>query len=244
MTPHRVEVRYERAPIPVLFLSRPNRFLARVRALRGGRTFLAHVPNPGRMEELLLPGETLGWVSPTRRHPPARTSHDLTSVLHGRTPVSIDSRIANRLVARALASGTLSAFGRGAWRPEFPWDGCRWDFALPGRVPGGPPRSLLEVKSSNLRVGRVALFPDAPTLRGAHHLATLARASRKGTPAGLLMAVQRDDVDAFRPNASIDPAFFAAFRFARRAGVRIEARTLLVRPSGVAWGRRIPVLDA
>lgn len=37
------------------FLDRPNRFLVRCRL--GGRTVKAFLPNPGRLRELLLPGQ-------------------------------------------------------------------------------------------------------------------------------------------------------------------------------------------
>ena len=39
--------------IPAIFQERPNRFLARV--LIEGEETLAHVPDPGRLKELLLP---------------------------------------------------------------------------------------------------------------------------------------------------------------------------------------------
>jgi sugar fermentation stimulation protein A len=200
-----------------------------------------HVPNPGRMEELLVPGATEGWIVVAKGDRNRRTRHDLIAVRHGRTTVSIDTRVANRLVYSALEEGRLSTFGPGPWRPEYFWSGCRWDFATVGA--DGPPRSLIEVKSSNLKVGRTAFFPDAPTRRGTHHVQELANAARRGIRAGVLFAIQRSDVDRFAPNRRLDPAFAGALDRARRAGVVVQAFTLRVHPGHVEWGGAIPVSD-
>lgn len=229
---------YPGDPTRVRFLSRPNKYLAIVRPMAGGPRFEAHVPNPGRMGELLLPGETVGYTVPA----PGigrRTAADLVSVEHRGTVVSIDSRVANRLVGKALASGALSGFGPGPWRAEVRVGSHRLDFGRAGGA--GSPTDLLEVKSSNLASGTTAMFPDAPTLRGTAHLELLRRFSRRGVRCGLVIMVQRTDVDRFRPNSELDPAFGRAFDRAAAGGVRIEAWTMVVEPARVAWGRQIPV---
>lgn len=234
-----LEVRYPHPPQAVRFLDRPNRFLARVRFADSGTVRSVHVPNPGRMRELLVPGKTVGWAVPTAETH-RRTRFDLVAVRHRGHPVSIDSRIANRLVGRRLAAGALPQFGPGPWRAECPWGGSRFDFGVPTGLPGRY-RALLEVKSSNLRVRGWALFPDAPTVRGARHLHHLREAARAGIAAGVLFAVQRGDVRGFRPNDALDPEFGKALREAVAAGVVVGAATLRVRPEGVRWGRKLPV---
>ncbi len=232
-------IRYPGILRAVRFLSRPNRYLARVRPLSGGPARLAHVPNPGRMEELLVPGETVGYVLPASAMG-RRTRYDLVSVRHGRGLVSIDSRVGNRLTARALADGLLPELGSGRWLAEVPWGNSRLDFALPGDGPTRP-RALLEVKCSNLRVGTTALFPDAPTERGRRQVDTLARAARRGIRCGVLFMVQRPDVRSFRANRWLDPEFARALDRARAAGVKLRAQTTRVTPGRVVWEREIPV---
>jgi len=235
--------RYPRSPVPVEFIDRPNRYLARVRVPPRGRPFLAHVPNPGRMEELLVPGCTSGVVVPVPSDT-RRTRFDLVAVRHGRSWVSVDSRIGNRLVRRALDLGALRGLPRGPWKGEFTWGPHRFDFAQPGRDPSGLPRALLEVKCSNLKVGRTAFFPDAPTERGARQLATLARAARRGVASFVVFLVQRNDVDRFSPNAALDPRFATALTRAVRAGVRAVAYSCAVRPGSVRWGKPLPLAYA
>jgi sugar fermentation stimulation protein A len=223
----------------VRFLERPNRYLARVARWESPGELVAHVPNPGRMTELLRAGRTEGWAIPVPGRTAGRTLHDLVAVRHGRTLVSIDSRIANRLVGRVLAAGGLPALGGGAWSAEPRWRNSRFDFGQ-RRADGGW-AGLLEVKSSNLRLGRWASFPDAPTERGTRHLRELARSARSGIRAHVLFAVQRGDVRGFHPNARMDPEFAEALAGAHAAGVRVSAHTMVVRPGRVGWGRPLPV---
>lgn len=231
-------------PAPVLavrFLDRPNRYLARVEPLDGGAPFEAHVPNPGRMEELLVPGETHGYAAPAAA-PGRRTGFDLVTVRHLRTLVSIDSRIGNRLVAQALAEGTIPGWSRDGWRNEFPWEDGRIDFAVAPSRRGRPVQALLEVKCSNLCVGGVALFPDAPTRRGRRHLDALRRAAGRHVRCAVVFVIQRSDVRGFAANSALDPQFARAFGRARHAGVETLAFTTRVHPDGVEWGSSVPVL--
>ncbi|MCI4325264.1 MAG: DNA/RNA nuclease SfsA [Thermoplasmata archaeon] len=235
-----VSVRYPGRPTRVRVLERPNRFLVVVRD-DNGRVRRAHLPNPGRMEELLIPGETIGWVVPAPAGRNRSTDSTLVAVRHGRTPVSVDTGIATRLLGQALGAGALVGIRKGPWRPEVRQGRHRFDFGIPDRGGTGW-RSLLEVKSSNLRVGSTALFPDAPTERGRRHLEALAGFVGNGRTADVVFAIQRDDVTEFRPNTALDPAFSVALQSARDAGVRLRAITLRVRPGGATLGRPVPVV--
>ncbi len=236
-----LQVRYSGRPERVRFIARPNRYLAWVqRPARRART-LVHLPNPGRMEELLIPKISWGTIVPVAGAG-RKTRFDLIAVRHGRTWVSVDSRLANRLVALVLARDALPVLrGSRRWNPEFRVGKHRFDF---GRSrPDGQLEGLLEVKSSNLRVGTTALFPDAPTRRGERHLRELARQSQIGVDASVLFLIQRPDVRRFAPNRALDPKFAEAFDAAHASGVRFLARTSRVFPGGLEWGRSVPVFD-
>jgi sugar fermentation stimulation protein A len=193
------------------------------------------------MLELLKPGAT-GWMVPS--DDPARlTRGTLVSLRHGRTLVSIDTQLPNRLVRDRLAQpGGGSSLGvpDGSWRAEVRFGASRLDFGIPG-ASVRQPLALLEVKSANLRVGRSALFPDAPTVRGSRHVRELAAAARAGIRAGVLFVVQRGDVEAVGPHRRMDPEFGDACDTARRAGVTFSAVRLIVTPSGAALGPPVPV---
>jgi sugar fermentation stimulation protein A len=100
---------------------------------------------------------------------------------------------------------------------------------------------LVEVKSATWVIGRRALFPDAPTERGARHVRELAAAVRSGRRAAVIFVVQRRDACSFAPHAGRDPAFAAALRDAFAAGVSVLAYRASVTVRGCRLLDRIPV---
>lgn len=220
----------------VTLCARRNRFA--VEAVDGGgRRLYLHLPNSGRMTELLLPG-TPGLAHLPAR-PRGRTAGTLLAVRHRDRWVGVDAGVPNRLFVAALKDGALEPFrGYRIRRREQPWDGGRVDFALEGPV--GP--CLVETKSCNRVDGGVALFPDAPTARGARHLRGLAAAAARGLRCAVVWFVQRDDAGALRPFEEADPGFAAAVAEAARAGVELYAYRCRVTPAAIELGAPIPVL--
>ena len=79
---------------------RENRFRARVLLADG--PVAAHVPNSGRLRELLVPDARV-WLAPAAR-PGRRTAYDLALVEHAGRLVSVDARLPNALFGEALAA--------------------------------------------------------------------------------------------------------------------------------------------
>lgn len=101
----------------------------------------------------------------------------------------------------------------------------------------------LEVKSVTLMEGRVGLFPDAVTARGARHVRELTALRRGGDwAAAVLFVLQRPDADRVMPDAGIDPEFARALAEARRAGVRLLGRRCRVDLKAIALDRAVPVV--
>ena len=213
-------------------IERPNRFLAICKL--GRRTVEAHVPDRGRCLDLLLPGRQVGLVE--ARGPLRRTGYTALLARSGSgTWVSLDPAGAPRLVAAALERGVLP-WGLRVIRREIPIRSSRIDLLLePGDV-------LCEVKSVGAAREGVALFPDAPTLRGLRHLALLSRLSRRGRRCAVVLCAQRGGVRAVAADAEIDPAFARALRRAAAAGVRIGAIRCSAHPEGMKVRGEIPVL--
>lgn len=217
------------------FVDRPNRFvvLCRLEDDPADGPVEAHLPDPGRLRELLVPGARL-WLRPARR-PGRRTRWSAALVETGadRVLVSLDTTLPNRLVKKALEADTLDELA--GWRlmtPEWTHRGSRFDFLL-GRDGDGE-RLVLEVKSVTLVEDGCALFPDAVTSRGARHLRELADLSvRPGWNGAVLFVLQRPDARRIRAARSIDPRFADALRTARSAGVRVLGRRCRVRRDAV-----------
>ena len=216
------------------FLGRPNRFTAEVDL--DGRTTSAHLPNTGRMRELLVPG-TPALLRPA--HAAARrTAFDLVAVWHAGRWVGIDSRATPSAVVHAWERGMLPGFeGYTSVRREVRFGESRLDLLFDG--PGGD--CYVEAKSVNLVEGGVALFPDAPTTRGVRHLAELARAVHEGHAGVVVFVVQRDDARALTPHPTADPAFAQGLRDAVHSGVRALAVACRFVDGGLEPAGTIPV---
>jgi sugar fermentation stimulation protein A len=214
--------------IPAVFLERPNRFIV-VARLRDGRHIRAHLADPGRLRELLLPGAALRLRpagpprkgAPARGAPAARKTRFTVALVRSPEPprpwVSLDTNLANRLAADLFESGRVPVVGKpSAVTREVRRGASRFDFLLTRR---DGTEILTEVKSVTLVENGVALFPDAPTVRGARHVRELEAHVRSGGRALVLFVAQREDARVIRPNAATDPAFAAAVESAAGAGV-------------------------
>jgi sugar fermentation stimulation protein A len=225
------------------FLERPNRFIVHAR-LPNGRRATAHLADPGRLAEILVPGRRL-WLRPaTAPHRKTRWSAVLVESPDSSCLVSVDTTLPNRLVGQALEQSALEEL-RG-WRlekREHTIGHSRFDFLLHRRRGGrGPRRMALEVKSVTLVEGRTGLFPDAVTARGARHVRELTDLRRSGDwAAAVLFVLQRPDADRIMPDLAIDPEFTEALTEARRAGVRLLGRRCLVDLEGLTLGPAVPV---
>jgi sugar fermentation stimulation protein A len=90
----------------------------------------------------------------------------------------------------------------------------------------GERQFFLEIKCVTHIVEGVAMFPDAPTLRGRKHLQTLMGLVEQGFDAGILFSVQRPDAKRIRPYHEMDPLFSQLLKEATEKGVRVFTQTL------------------
>ena len=222
--------------IPATFVKRDNRF--RVTVQVEARLVWAHLPNSGRLRELLVPGRHV--LLGAAQAPGRLTSYDLLMVDLDGTLVSIDARLPSRLLCESLRAGRLEEFvGYAEVRREVTYGQSRLDLVLEGGPDGE--RCFIEAKSVTLVEDGVALFPDAPTQRGRRHLGELARARAEGHRAAVVFVVQRDDATSFSPHNEADPAFGQALREAAKAGVEVYAYKCRVSEGEVTLNAPLPV---
>lgn len=216
------------------FIERPNRFLAKVEI--DGRVVETFVPNPGRMYEFMIPGkEVFVRYKPS---PQRRTSFDMIAVKHDNVLVSIDTNLPNRFLRRLLENHEfpyVENYSKVISEPRI-YDG-RFDFQLVGKS-----TTLIEIKSCTLVENRHALFPDAPTERGARHMRHLARALNEGLAqhAMVVFVIQRPDADLFSPHDGNDSNFGKALRQAFLFGVEVVPIITEVINWDLHFIRRIP----
>lgn len=222
--------------ISARFIERPNRFIA-ICELKG-LLVRAHIPDPGRLRELLVPGATVYLTQPDNKGK-RTTDYGLVAVDHQGVLVSLDTNAANRVVRSGLDHGFFSHLAGYTEVIQEPRVGAgRLDFLLKGE---GLKDCLVEVKSVTLVQSGVALFPDAPTRRGARHMAEMAHRVCEKVRAEVIFAVQRLDAHIFSPNEAMDPSFARALRHAHSAGVGVHAFVCQVMPSRICLDHEIPV---
>lgn len=214
------------------FLSRPNRFIARV--LIDGKEETVHVKNTGRCRELLTDrAEVFLSLS---SNPQRKTKYDLIAVRKGKKLINMDSQIPNDVTEEYLKKGKL--FSENAIiRREVTHGKSRFDFY----IEDGSDRIFLEVKGVTLENDGVAMFPDAPTERGVKHINELTSLASKGYKAYILFVIQTEDVFLFKPNDATHKAFGDALRNAKKSGVNIIAMNCTVTENSIEMLKKIEV---
>ena len=108
------------------FIHRDNLFRAVVSI--GGREYWAHIPNTGKLEDLLVRDRSICLV-PTPDHT-RKTSYAISLVQLDHTLVSIDARLPNHLYAEYLKTNTPDVFKDFVIKKEVTYQNHRFDFRL------------------------------------------------------------------------------------------------------------------
>ncbi len=222
-------------PEEAVFISRPNRFL--MNALTGsGEQVKVHVPDPGRLKELLFSGNrVLILPVPEDSSSARKTNWTLAGAMGEKEWVLVNTALHSR-IAEKLFRSKFSPFQVSKLRREVkaPSGRSRFDFLLD--------RRWVEVKGCTLRAGKRALFPDAPTSRGRKHLEELTEMAADNIQTAVVFLVFAGDVKSFSPNRATDPKFASALEKAIEAGVVVKAVNLSFNGREVKWKGRLPVI--
>ncbi|UCE33465.1 MAG: DNA/RNA nuclease SfsA [Deltaproteobacteria bacterium] len=208
------------------FRERPNRFVISCNTEEG--EIEAHLPNPGRLWELLLPGATLYLSSnkapDSRQKVQRKTGYTAVAVERKGSPIFLHTHLTNQVARYLIEARSIPSLEQAEIvREEVPYGRSRFDFLLNDH--GGD--LYLEVKSCTLFGNGVAMFPDAVTERGRKHLLELAQMARKGVNTMILFIVHYPHVNWFMPDFHTDYAFSSALLEARH-----EARVM---PVAIDW---------
>lgn len=207
-----------------IFISRPNRFIAKVEI--DGKEETVHVKNTGRCRELLVSGCRVYLEKSD--NPARKTAYDLVAVEKltesGETLlINMDSQIPNYAAEQWLKiSGMFSE--NAVIRREVRYGNSRFDIY----AEDGSRRAFIEVKGVTLEHNGTAMFPDAPTQRGVKHIRELIKCTEEGYEAYILFVIQMESVNEFRPNDATDKEFGKALREAEKAGVKILAQSCVI----------------
>ncbi len=188
--------------IEASIIERLNRFTLLCRL--NGRPITAYLPNPGRLWELLLPGRTVYL-----RKSKGKIPYTVWAVNRDGIPVLLHTHYTTKVAEKMLQSDMIPGLeGYSVLRREVNYGGHRFDFL----IEKGQRRLLLEVKSCTLFGSRIAMFPDAVTLRGRRHVEVLGESG-----GGVLFLVHAPHPEFFLPDFHTDPQFSdTLYRYRRR----------------------------
>ncbi len=199
---------------PAVFLSRPNRFLL-LAETASGETVKVHVPDPGRLKELLYEKNKL-LIIPAPENSLRKTKWSLVAAEDSTGWILVNTSF-HRQIATSLFTGRHSPLpfpDELKAEVRSPSGKSRFDFLINDEI-------WVEVKGCTLRKGKEALFPDAPTARGLKHLKELTELALQGRKAVIVFLVFVREVENFAANRNTDPNFASALETAIHAGVQI-----------------------
>lgn len=203
------------------FIRRLNRFT--VECLLDGEIVRAHLPNPGRLWELLLPGRTVSLVS-NDPLPGRSTAYTVIAVLREGMPVLLHTQKSNAVVKYLLEKNKIRGLEYAKIiKQEATFGTNRFDFLLQKE----DVQYVMEVKSCSLFGREIAMFPDAVTERGRKHLLALAELTKRGMTCGVIFLVHWPRARFFLPDYHTDLAFARTF-----ASLRDK---LICRAVSIAW---------
>lgn len=192
-----------------VFISRPNRFIAKVELY--GREETVHVKNTGRCRELLLPGATVALEK--SGNPNRKTAYDLIAVVkEGLGWVNIDSQAPNVVMKKWLEKQNYDLI-----KPEYQYGKSRIDFYMEK----GAEKWLVEVKGCTLEIDGMGFFPDAPTERGVKHMKELIKAHSEGYHTAIAFVIAMNGIHEVRPNIATHPEFGEVMNEAKERGVAV-----------------------
>lgn len=199
-----------------------NRFIAEV--IIDGVMEHVHIKNTGRLKELLVPGAEV--VMELSTNPNRKTKFSLIAVWKYSRLVNIDSQAPNRVVLEAIREGRMKELGKvDVLKREVSYGDSRFDFYYEK----GSEKGFIEVKGVTLEERGLAMFPDAPTVRGTKHVQELIKAKKEGYQATIIFVVQMKGCNRLIPHFKMDEAFANVLVSAAECGVQVLAYDTVVK---------------
>ena len=192
------------------YTGRPNRFVVTLDL--NGESVLAHLPNPGRMWELLFTGVTM-YIVPHDK-PDAKTKYRVVGIERDGVVIMLDTNYSNDVAQHLIENKLIPGWEewrvvRREYTVKLHGTSSRFDLLLTNDKGD---EFLLEVKSCTLFSKTGAMFPDAITERGRKHLLHLKELQNEGYHTGVLFLVQWDKAQWFLPDYHTDLDFARTFK--------------------------------
>jgi sugar fermentation stimulation protein A len=201
------------------FQERHNRFVGEIEYK--GKRETAHIHDPGRLKELLIEGVEVLFT-----YSRGKLKYYIKAVKKKGEWILIDSALHSKIALKIIKA--LPEFAKvKEIKQEVAFGKSRIDFTL-DNVP-------LEVKGCTLVRNGLALFPDAPTVRGTRHVEEIIKHK------GIILFLILRKAQNFAPNSEMDPKFAEKLIEARKKGIKIIPIQLSFDGKTVYYEGKIPL---
>ena len=217
------------------FIKRLNRFIAEVDL--DGTVVKVHVKNTGRCRELFIEGVQV-FLEPSD-NPNRKTKYSLVSLYKGDQLINIDSQVPNQVVFESLLAGQLKEVQDVTYaKREVTYGKSRFDIYYETATSKG----FIEVKGVTLEEDGLAMFPDAPTERGARHVEELTQGLKEGYVNYVCFLIQINNVKVFRPHHERDLALANKVYEGQAQGLGVMVYNCHVTEMGIALNESCQLL--
>ncbi|MCP4178029.1 MAG: DNA/RNA nuclease SfsA [bacterium] len=198
------------------FVKRKNRFAVNVKIPGNNGLDYVHLHDPGRLKELLFSDNEI--LLKKADNPERKTKWDIIAARSKGDWILINSSYHRYISENLLRNKILSPI-KDIFKidPEKRYKDSRLDYLL---TVEGDKKVWVEVKGCTLLDNGLALFPDAPTVRGAKHLEHLIEIKNNSIRSALIILVLVNAKE-FKPNVKTDKKFTDMLRLANDTGVEI-----------------------
>ncbi|AAT43708.1 DNA/RNA nuclease SfsA [Picrophilus oshimae] len=202
--------------IDAVIVSRINRFV--VKCMVNNEEVYAHLHDPGRLNEIIYPGNKIKL----RKTDGKKYNYSVTFGHDGFNYTLNDARFHSMIASQFLRLG---------FKKEYKYMDSRIDFLLD--------EYLIEVKSCTLVNSKKAMFPDAVTRRGTHHLNVLLNSIQDGYRPYIMFLIFNERAECFTPNKCRDPEFSGTFYRAVKNGVSSKFLVFYIRENSIYFDKEI-----
>lgn len=194
------------------FIRRENRFIVYVEHF--GRPVRCHLPNPGRMIELIEEGRTVYIRYSDKKS--RKTKASMIAIRINDEIIQLDSNFVATWVPHLINNKIIPEFKHyHIIKQEITYGKHRFDFLM------GDPKNreiYVEIKSTTRVIKGRACFPDAVSQRAYLHVKTLGQLSSQNIPTMTIFVVFRNAA-IFGTCEDIDPKFSQQFWQSRTMGM-------------------------
>lgn len=222
-----------------IFKKRPNRYVAEVDIPELNlENEIIHVHDPGRLKELLYPGNKIKIKKATNQK--RKTKWDLIAAEKNDEEIMINSAYHRNISYFILNNEHINPLGKlRNIKAEVKYNKSRIDYLVENAK---NKKIWIEIKGCTLTEDGIAKFPDSPTLRGKRHLEELMDIKKNGDDAAIYLLVFGKS-DCFKPNRETDTKFAETFYKAMKAGVEIYPIQLSYNKGIISYEGILPICD-